>query len=95
MLAAACDGVVLVVRSRQTGRQALSRARTRLATARARILGAVLNDWRRPGPRSRDLYDGYGYAYGYGPQTGNLATKGNGNGHPKPASAPQANAERS
>ncbi len=68
VLAAACDGVLMVVRARKTTRQALARARSRLLNARARFLGAVLNDWKRPGPSSRALYyDGYGYGY-YAPK---------------------------
>ena len=85
VLAAACDGVMLVVRARQTSREAVARARSRLEQVRARIIGAVLNDWRRSGPSKSSLYyDGYGY--GYGPAAKPAATNGNGangngNGH--------------
>ena len=86
VLAAACDGVVLVVRSRRTSREAVTRARSRLEQVRAKILGAVLNDWRRPGPANGSLYyDGYGYGYGYGyaPKKAEPVAGANGNGNGK------------
>lgn len=77
VLAATCDGVMLVVRARRTSREAVARARSRLEQVRARILGAVLNDWRRSGPAANShYYDGYGY--GYGPAKADA--DGNGNG---------------
>jgi capsular exopolysaccharide synthesis family protein len=44
LLATLCDGVVLVVKESQTTRQLAITARTRLAEAKARVLGVVLND---------------------------------------------------
>lgn len=84
VLAAACDRVMLVVRARQTSREAVSRARSRLEQVRARVIGAVLNDWRRAGPAKSSLYyDGYGYGYpAQAPASnGNGNRNGTGTGH--------------
>lgn len=79
VLAAACDGVMLVVRTRRTSREAVSRARSRLEQVRARLIGAVLNDWRRTGPSKSSLYyDGYGYGYPARPAASNETANGNG-----------------
>ncbi|MFD2639160.1 CpsD/CapB family tyrosine-protein kinase [Piscibacillus salipiscarius] len=57
ILANLVDGVLLVVRSKQTEKEAAKKAKDLLNKAEANILGAVLND--------RDIKDG-GYYYYYG-----------------------------
>lgn len=53
------DGVVLVMRSGHTTREAAQFSRRQLTDAGARILGLVINQTDRKG-------SGYGYGYGYG-----------------------------
>ena len=55
------DGVILVVRSAQTARDAAAAAGQRLMEDGTRVLGTVLNEWD---PRKASLA-GYAYAYGY------------------------------
>jgi capsular exopolysaccharide synthesis family protein len=57
------DGVVLVLRSGHTSREAAQFARRQLGDAGARILGLVMNQTDRKGR-------GYGYGYGYYSQYG-------------------------
>ena len=52
------DGVILVLRSGHTTREATQFARRQLTDAGARILGLVINQTDRKG-------SGYGYGYGY------------------------------
>lgn len=51
LIAAACDGVVLVVRAHETRREIVRRAMTELNFAKCRILGTVLNARRETLPR--------------------------------------------
>ena len=44
LLATLCDGVVLVVKESQTTKHLAMTGRKRLAEAKARVLGVVLND---------------------------------------------------
>jgi capsular exopolysaccharide synthesis family protein len=55
------DGVILVVRSAQTMREAAASAKQRLIEDGSRVLGTVLNEWD---PRETS-HGGYAYAYGY------------------------------
>jgi tyrosine-protein kinase Etk/Wzc len=56
LLGGKLDGVILVVRSEKTDRRAAQEAKRLLENARARVLGAVLNDVKMAG---------YGYHYHY------------------------------
>lgn len=58
IIGSATDGVVLVLRSGHTTREAAQFARRQLGDAGARILGLVINQTDRKGM-------GYGYGYGY------------------------------
>jgi capsular exopolysaccharide synthesis family protein len=58
IIGSATDGVVLVLRSGHTTREAAQFARRQLTDAGARILGLVMNQTDRKG-------SGYGYGYGY------------------------------
>ncbi|MBD3236736.1 MAG: hypothetical protein GF330_08535 [Candidatus Eisenbacteria bacterium] len=51
LIAAACDGVVVVVRAHQTRREIVRRAMTELNFAKCRVLGTVLNARRETLPR--------------------------------------------
>ena len=50
VMAAQCDGTILVTQSEQTRREVAQEAQARLNTAGATILGAVLNQRRYPIP---------------------------------------------
>ncbi|MFB1052055.1 CpsD/CapB family tyrosine-protein kinase [Paraliobacillus sp. JSM ZJ581] len=58
ILANVCDGSILVLRSKQTDYEAAQKARDLLKPARAKLLGAVLND--REMKKGRDYYYYYG-----------------------------------
>lgn len=64
VLAAAADGVMLVVRHGRSRREEVQRALQALESVNAKVLGTVLNF--APQRRRRGGYDGYGYGYGYG-----------------------------
>ena len=61
VIAPLADSVLVVVRANRTPRRAVAHGRHLLASADAKVLGAVLNDVSREPGRY-----GYGYAYGYG-----------------------------
>ncbi len=58
ILANVCDGSILVLRSKQTDYEAAQKARDLLQPAKAKLLGAVLND--------REMKKGSDYHYYYG-----------------------------
>ena len=62
LLATLCDGVVLVVKESQTTKHLAITARTRLAEAKAKLLGVVLNDvnMRKDGYHYYPYYQYYG-----------------------------------
>jgi succinoglycan biosynthesis transport protein ExoP len=62
LLAMLCDGVVLVVKESQTTKHLAITARTRLAEAKAKLLGVVLNDvnLRKGGSHYYPYYQYYG-----------------------------------
>ena len=61
LLGRLADGVILVVRSAQTAREAAAAASQRLMEDGSRVLGTILNEWD---PRRASGY-GYGYTYQY------------------------------
>jgi len=63
LIAGSMDGVILVARGGQTQRSGLRFAQRQLLQVRARILGAILNDYDA---RFASYYGGY-YDYTYGP----------------------------
>jgi polysaccharide biosynthesis transport protein len=81
------DVVVLIARSKKTGRQSLLRARDVLRKVRANIAGVVVNDLAFDSVEYRGYYGHYGsdYHYYYNNANGN----GNGNGNGAHASTPQ------
>lgn len=66
ILSALTDGVLLVVRSGQTPKEAFTRARDLLAGVKCRLLGVVLNAVDSSAPDYYYAYRYYPYAYGYG-----------------------------
>ncbi|PSL31683.1 capsular exopolysaccharide synthesis family protein [Planomicrobium soli] len=58
ILANKCDGTILVVNTGKTEKQSLSKARDALTTARAFILGVVLNNYEVN--KKNDYYQSYG-----------------------------------
>ena len=66
ILSALTDGVLLVVRSGETPKEAFTRTRDLLAAVKCRLLGAVLNAVDSSAPDYYYSYRYYPYAYGYG-----------------------------
>jgi len=66
ILSALTDGVLLVVRSGETPKEAFTRARDLLAAVKCRLLGVVLNAVDSSAPDYYYSYRYYPYAYGYG-----------------------------
>jgi succinoglycan biosynthesis transport protein ExoP len=66
ILSALTDGVLLVVRSGETPKEAFTRTRDLLAAVRCRLLGVVLNAVDSSAPDYYYSYRYYPYAYGYG-----------------------------
>jgi len=62
------DGVVLVVRSGETPKEAFTRARDLLTSVKCHLLGVVLNAVDSSAPDYYYSYRYYPYSYGYGPQ---------------------------
>jgi succinoglycan biosynthesis transport protein ExoP len=72
ILSALTDGVLLVVRSGETPKEAFTRTRDLLAAVKCRLLGVVLNavDSRAPDYYYSYRYYPYAYGYGYGEDVG-------------------------
>ena len=68
ILSVQTDGVLLVVRSGQTPKEAFTRARELLVSVKAPMLGVVLNAVDSSAPDYYYSYRYYPYSYGYGPQ---------------------------
>ena len=68
ILSVQADGVLLVVRSGETPKEAFTRTRDLLHSVKARILGVVLNAVDSSAPDYYYSYRYYPYSYGYGPQ---------------------------
>jgi polysaccharide biosynthesis transport protein len=66
VLSALTDGVLLVVRSGETPKEAFTRTRHILASVRCRVLGVVLNAVDSKAPDYYYSYRYYPYVYGYG-----------------------------
>jgi succinoglycan biosynthesis transport protein ExoP len=66
ILSALTDGVLLVVRSGATPKEAFTRTRDLLAAVKCRLLGVVLNAVDASAPDYYYSYRYYPYAYGYG-----------------------------
>jgi capsular exopolysaccharide synthesis family protein len=66
ILSALTDGVLLIVRSGETPKEAFARARDLLVAVKARLLGVVLNAVDSSAPDYYYSYRYYPYAYGYG-----------------------------
>lgn len=66
ILSALTDGVLLVVRSGETPKEAFTRSRDVLAAVKCRLLGVVLNAVNSGAPDYYYSYRYYPYAYGYG-----------------------------
>jgi Mrp family chromosome partitioning ATPase len=72
--------VVLIARSKKTGRQSLLRTRDVLRKVRANIAGVVVNDLAFDSVEYRGYYGNYGSDYHYYYNQGNGNGNGNGNG---------------
>ncbi len=68
ILSVQTDGVLLVVRSGETPKEAFTRARDLLVSVKCRMLGVVLNAVDSSAPDYYYSYRYYPYSYGYGPQ---------------------------
>jgi len=68
ILSVQADGVLLIVRSGETPKEAFSRTRDLLVSVNARLLGVVLNAVDSSAPDYYYSYRYYPYSYGYGPQ---------------------------
>jgi len=68
ILSVQTDGVLLVVRSGATPKEAFTRTRDLLGSVKCRILGVVLNAVDSSAPDYYYSYRYYPYSYGYGPQ---------------------------
>ena len=66
ILSVQTDGVLLVVRSGETPKEAFTRARDLLTAVKCRVLGVVLNAVDSSAPDYYYSYRYYPYAYGYG-----------------------------
>lgn len=66
ILSALTDGVLLVVRSGETPKEAFTRTRDLLAAVKSRLLGVILNAVDSSAPDYYYSYRYYPYAYGYG-----------------------------
>jgi len=62
VLGGVCDGVILVVRSGRVPHEVVSRAKRQLESARAKVVGVLLNAF----DFKRELYSYYYYTYAYG-----------------------------
>lgn len=68
ILSVQTDGVLLVVRSGETPKEAFTRTRDLLTSVKCTILGVVLNAVDSSAPDYYYSYRYYPYSYGYGPQ---------------------------
>ncbi|MFI5096542.1 MAG: GumC family protein [Candidatus Acidiferrales bacterium] len=68
ILSVQVDGVLLVVRSGNTPKEAFTRTRDLLTSVKSHILGVVLNAVDASAPDYYYSYRYYPYSYGYGPQ---------------------------
>lgn len=68
ILSVQADGVLLVVRSGETPKEAFTRTRDLLTSVKAHLLGVVLNAVDSSAPDYYYSYRYYPYSYGYGPQ---------------------------
>jgi capsular exopolysaccharide synthesis family protein len=68
ILSVQADGVLLVVRSGETPKEAFTRARDLLTSVKCHLLGVVLNAVDSSAPDYYYSYRYYPYSYGYGPQ---------------------------
>jgi succinoglycan biosynthesis transport protein ExoP len=66
ILSSLTDGVLLIVRSGETPKEAFTRTRDLLAAVKSRLLGVVLNAVDSSAPDYYYSYRYYPYAYGYG-----------------------------
>ena len=67
ILSVQADGVLLVVRSGETPKEAFTRARDLLSSVKCHLLGVVLNAVDSSAPDYYYSYRYYPYSYGYGP----------------------------
>ena len=68
ILSVQVDGVILVVRSGETPKEAFTQTRDLLAGVKGNLLGVVLNAVDSTAPDYYYSYRYYPYSYGYGPQ---------------------------
>jgi len=75
ILSVQADGVLLVVRSGETPKEAFTRTRDLLTSVKCRVLGVVLNAVDSSAPDYYYSYRYYPYSYGYGPQDAGEASR--------------------
>jgi polysaccharide biosynthesis transport protein len=82
ILSVKADGVVLVVRSGETPKEAFTRTRDLLVSVKCRLIGVVLNAVNSSAPDYYYSYRYYPYAYGYGPQESGGSSNGSDEAEP-------------
>jgi succinoglycan biosynthesis transport protein ExoP len=80
ILSALTDGVLLVVRSGATPKEAFRRSRDLLSAVKCRLLGVILNAVNSSAPDYYYSYRYYPYAYGYGEEAATPSAHFVGNG---------------
>ncbi len=75
ILSVQADGVLLVVRSGETPKEAFTRSCDLLTSVKGRLLGVVLNAVDAGAPDYYYSYRYYPYSYGYGPQEAAMVSK--------------------
>jgi capsular exopolysaccharide synthesis family protein len=89
ILSSLTDGVLLVVRSGETPKEAFTRTRDLLGAVKSRLLGVVLNavDSNAPDYYYSYRYYPYAYGYGYGEDVNKTAPFPSGSGDPNDSSS--------
>jgi capsular exopolysaccharide synthesis family protein len=80
ILSVQTDGVLLVVRSGETPKEAFTRTRDLLISVKCHLLGVVLNAVDSSAPDYYYSYRYYPYSYGYGPQEARDSSETSDNG---------------
>jgi capsular exopolysaccharide synthesis family protein len=92
ILSVQTDGVLLVVRSGETPKEAFTRTRDLLVSVKCHILGVVLNAVDSSAPDYYYSYRYYPYSYGYGPQEAGDSSHDRGEHEHHPAAVAESSA---
>jgi capsular exopolysaccharide synthesis family protein len=92
VIAKLSDGLILVVRSGSTTRDAALLAKARFAADGIPVMGTILNFWNPKTPGYsyyKHYYAGYYNYYGNADRAEDAGGNGHGNGHPRSSNTPQ------